>query len=123
MSIFCQISSLASFLDNEVSQLEVSYELLEKSLHIYMNGGSAAKISVGLKKDIIEMTDKLNVLTCSAQDSHERFGQFIQSITEAIAEIDQKVAEIEEHAANFGYIKPQRNLQDLESITKVEVKP
>lgn len=119
MAYFARLSNLAGFVDHELLQIENSFRALSTSSQNYR--GNPAEISQDLEDDIKELSHRLDDLINFGQEQSDRFEQVINSSIEMVTELDEKVDKLEDHAANFGYLKPAKTKEDLRSLIYAEV--
>ena len=119
MDFFKRLSDLASFLDNELHQIEASF-------HVIVNSGrkydGPADISLEIQGQIQELSGKIDELIKIGDDQSDHFDGFLKGMIDTVAEFDEKIQRIENYAANYGYVIRDKVKTDLrKSLHQIEV--
>ena len=92
MDFFKRLSDLASFLDNELHQIEASF-------HVIVNSGrkydGPADISLEIQGQIQELSGKIDELIKIGDDQSDHFDGFLKGMIDTVAEFDEKIQRIE----------------------------
>ena len=119
MDFFKRLTDLASFLDNELHQIEASF-------HVIVNSGrkydGPAEISLEIQGQIQELSGKIDELIKIGEDQSDHFDGFLKGMIDTVAEFDEKIQRIENYAANYGYVIQDKVKTDLrKSLHQIEV--
>ena len=120
-NIFEKLSSLASLLDDELQTIETRFRVLSTSS---INYEGPAEKSLAVQREIQILKKDIDELIKVADEQYQRFDGFLNDIIETLAEFDDKIEQVEQHAANYGYTAPSRNKVNLQKIlSDIEVSP
>jgi len=118
MDFFKRISDLATFIDNELHQIEASFQVLMNSGRKY---DGPAEISLEIQGEIQDLSKQLDQLIRTGEDQAEHFDGFLKGMIDTIAEFDEKIERIEKYAANYGYVIRNKEKTDLRtSLQQIE---
>ena len=124
-TIFERMGSLATLLDDELQTIETRFRVLSTSSQSHFDGPAKKVVECqreieSLKKDIDGLIQSLKKdidgLIHVADEQYKHFDGFLKGIIDTLAEFDEKIVQVEQHAANYGYVAPTRDNVDLPRI-------
>ena len=113
-TIFERMGSLATLLDDELQTIETRFRVLSTSSQSHFDG--PAKKVVECQREIESLKKDIDGLIHVADEQYKHFDGFLKGIIDTLAEFDEKIVQVEQHAANYGYVAPTRDNVDLPRI-------
>ena len=120
-SIFERLGSLATLLDDELQTIETRFRVLSSAASQSHFDGPAKKV-VECQREMESLKKDIDGLIQVADEQYKHFDGFLKGIIDTLAEFDGKIEEVEQHAANYGYVAVNRDKVDLSRLlSNIEV--
>ncbi len=101
MDIFEKLSQFSAFVDDELHRIEAATKVVFRHVR---TTDEPAEIAIDIQDEIRTLSKKVDDLIQVAQEQFDHFDGFIDGMLDAIGEIDEKITQVEDHAAKFGYV-------------------
>ena len=113
-NIFEKLSNLATLLDDELQTIEARFRVLSTSSRSHSDG--PAEKSLAIQREIQSLTQDVDELIKVADSQYQHFDGFLNDALETLAEFEEKIGQVEQTAANYGYVAPKRDKVDIQKI-------